>query len=118
MIECERTASCEPGDHTFSWPCEYAPGTGTLSHPRETLVDMGYIVGWTEPQGPERYTWQEVQEASSPRAAALIEAKASTPWPVTVHPTQEGAEAELDQIKANARLCYEMGYGRGKYQGD
>lgn len=23
--ECERTASCEPGDHTHSWPCVHAP---------------------------------------------------------------------------------------------
>jgi hypothetical protein len=22
--ECERTASCEPGDHTYSWPCVHA----------------------------------------------------------------------------------------------
>jgi hypothetical protein len=27
-VECIRMASCEPGDHTFSNPCVFAPGTG------------------------------------------------------------------------------------------
>lgn len=81
---------------------------------------MAYIVGWSEPQGPERYVRQEVQEASSPKAAAFIEESRVTPWrqEVTVYETEAEAQDELDQIKANARLAWDMGYGRGKYQGD
>jgi hypothetical protein len=27
---CTQTASCEEGDHTYTWPCDFAPGTGRL----------------------------------------------------------------------------------------
>jgi hypothetical protein len=26
---CIETASCEEGDHTYTWPCDLAPGTGS-----------------------------------------------------------------------------------------
>lgn len=26
--DCVKTASCEEGDHTYTWPCDLAPGTG------------------------------------------------------------------------------------------
>lgn len=35
---CELVASCAPGDHTYSWPCEYAPGTGALAWTPEELA--------------------------------------------------------------------------------
>lgn len=28
---CVETASCDIGDHTRTWPCDYAPGTGALA---------------------------------------------------------------------------------------
>lgn len=28
---CTVDASCEDGHHTYSWPCDYAPGTGRLA---------------------------------------------------------------------------------------
>lgn len=30
---CTVHASCEEGDHTYTWPCDYAPGTGRLAKP-------------------------------------------------------------------------------------
>ena len=30
-LSCVTQASCEIGDHTRTWPCEYAPGTGALA---------------------------------------------------------------------------------------
>lgn len=29
--DCTVTASCGPDDHSRSWPCDYAPGTGRLA---------------------------------------------------------------------------------------
>lgn len=29
-VMCTRLYACEPDDHTLTWPCEYAPGTGRL----------------------------------------------------------------------------------------
>jgi hypothetical protein len=28
---CTEDASCESGDHTYTWPCDFAPGTGRLA---------------------------------------------------------------------------------------
>lgn len=25
---CTEVTSCEDGNHTFTWPCDHAPGTG------------------------------------------------------------------------------------------
>lgn len=43
--ECVRIASCEPGDHSYSWPCAYEWGTqetGTVSQDRK-LTTIGGI---------------------------------------------------------------------------
>lgn len=32
-FDCTQDASCAPGDHTMTWPCDYAPGTGRLAAP-------------------------------------------------------------------------------------
>lgn len=28
---CTEDASCEEGDHRYTWPCDYAPGTGRFA---------------------------------------------------------------------------------------
>ncbi len=30
LFDCVKNASCEPLDHTYSYPCDHAPGTGGL----------------------------------------------------------------------------------------
>jgi hypothetical protein len=27
-VTCTDAASCEDGDHSYTWPCDFAPGTG------------------------------------------------------------------------------------------
>lgn len=32
-VPCTVDTSCEEGHHTYTWPCDYAPGTGRLAEP-------------------------------------------------------------------------------------
>lgn len=32
-LPCTEDTSCEEGHHTYTWPCDYAPGTGRLAEP-------------------------------------------------------------------------------------
>jgi hypothetical protein len=34
-VPCTVDTSCEAGHHTYSWPCDYAPGTGRLAEEME-----------------------------------------------------------------------------------
>lgn len=52
IIPCTEDTSCEVGFHTYSWPCDYAPGTG-----RFAALEPGDGTGlW--PKSLRKFSWR------------------------------------------------------------